>query len=69
MLQKLAINCAVNPCTALLGCLNHEYSDSEWGGRLVLDVCEEMFAIYGSGLLGVESARDLKDIVLQVSWS
>ena len=64
--QKLAINCAVNPCTALLGCLNHEYSDSAWGRQLVLGVCEEMVEVYGTELLAVASARELADTVLQV---
>ena len=64
--QKLAINCAVNPCTALLGCLNHEYSDSAWGRQLVLGVCEEMVEVYGTELLAVASARELADLVLQV---
>ena len=64
--QKLAINCAVNPCAALLGCLNAEYSGSEWGGRLILDICEEMFDIYGADVLGMESARELSDMVSRV---
>jgi hypothetical protein len=64
--QKLAVNCAVNPCTALLGCLNHEFSDSQWGAHVALGVCEEMFGLYGASLLGVSSAQELADMVLRV---
>ena len=67
--QKLAINCAVNPCTALLGCLNHEYSGSSWGRQLVTDVCKEMVELYGSNMLGVDSAEELTGNVLKVSLS
>jgi ketopantoate reductase len=56
----------VNPVTALLNCLNHHYSDSEWGQQMAAAVCQEVVNIYGPELLGVKSASDLADFVLQV---
>ncbi|GAX75614.1 hypothetical protein CEUSTIGMA_g3058.t1 [Chlamydomonas eustigma] len=67
ILQKLAVNCAVNPVTALLGCLNHRYSDSQWGKQMAESVCQELVSIYGVELLGVKSESDLADLVLQVA--
>ncbi|KAG1678319.1 hypothetical protein FOA52_013940 [Chlamydomonas sp. UWO 241] len=65
--RKLAINCAVNAGTALLGVFNCEYTQSAWGRRLVHDVCVELFGIFGPQLLGFERADELAEYVLQVA--
>lgn len=64
--MKLAVNCAVNPFTALLGCLNHTYSDNPHGQELAVAVCNELFELYGPQLLGRSSGKELAEFVLQV---
>jgi hypothetical protein len=39
VLQKLAANCALNPASALVGCLNDDFVGSDWGRSLVMGVC------------------------------
>lgn len=67
--MKLAVNCAVNPFTALLGCLNNAYSENPHGQQLAEAICNELFELYGQQLLGKSSGKELADFVLQVLWA
>ncbi len=64
---KLAVNCAVNPGTALLGCLNDAYASDPHGRRLAHSVCSELFELYGGELLGLSSAEELTAYVLEIA--
>ncbi|KXZ56408.1 hypothetical protein GPECTOR_1g363 [Gonium pectorale] len=44
---KLAVNCAINPLTALLGCRNGALAEQEHSRRLMRRVCVELVAVFG----------------------
>eukprot|EP00197_Chlamydomonas_leiostraca_P013644 CAMPEP_0202860324 /NCGR_PEP_ID=MMETSP1391-20130828/2080_1 /ASSEMBLY_ACC=CAM_ASM_000867 /TAXON_ID=1034604 /ORGANISM="Chlamydomonas leiostraca, Strain SAG 11-49" /LENGTH=355 /DNA_ID=CAMNT_0049539479 /DNA_START=199 /DNA_END=1266 /DNA_ORIENTATION=+ len=62
---KLAVNCAINPLTALLGCLNGNLIAHSHTRDIMRSVCAELFALYGPQLS--QSTDELYDTVFKVA--
>ncbi|GLC35960.1 hypothetical protein PLESTB_000523700 [Pleodorina starrii] len=57
LLAKLAANCAINPLTALLGCLNGALAEDPHARRLMGQVCRELTAVFGPAAFLPDSAQ------------
>ena len=66
--QKLAVNCAINPVVALLGCYNKGVTTKR-GREIVSQVSDELFDLLGRDRLGLDSAQSLVDEIINVASS
>lgn len=64
---KLAVNCAINPITALTGILNGPVAESDPAERLVRDVTVEVLAVARASGVDPGSAETVADRVLAVA--
>lgn len=64
---KLAVNCCINPVTAMLGCRNGAIVDSEHARALVRQLAMECFSVLGAQLGSAMSSEGLIGQVLQVA--
>ena len=64
---KLAVNCALNPVTALLACRNGHVASDAAARETVEQCCAELFSLMREPLLGLPSAAALSSVVLGVA--